>query len=75
MLKVLIIDDEPNVRKGLKILVPWEENGFEICGDSGDPDEGLSLIMSMEPDIVLIDIKNAWKTWFRYNKRSTRKWF
>ena len=57
MLKVLIIDDEPNVRKGLKILVPWEENGFEICGDSGDPDEGLSLIMSMEPDIVLIDIK------------------
>lgn len=45
MLKVLIIDDEPNVRKGLKILVPWEENGFEICGDSGDPDEGLSLIL------------------------------
>lgn len=57
MLKVLIIDDEPNVRKGLKILIPWNENDFEICGESGDPDEGLKMIMSIKPDIVLIDIK------------------
>jgi len=57
MLDVLIIDDEPNVRKGLKIIVPWEENGFQICGDSGDADEGLEKIFNLNPNIVLLDIK------------------
>ncbi|NOW06629.1 response regulator [Clostridium beijerinckii] len=57
MLDVLIIDDEPNVRKGLKIIVPWEENGFKICGDSGDADEGLEKIFNLNPNIVLLDIK------------------
>lgn len=57
MLDVLIIDDEPNVRKGLKIIVPWEENGFRICGDSGDADEGLEKIFNLNPNIVLLDIK------------------
>jgi len=57
MLDVLIIDDEPNVRKGLKIIVPWEENGFRICGDSGDADEGLEKIVNLNPNIVLLDIK------------------
>lgn len=57
MLRVLIIDDEPNVRQGLKIIVPWEKHGFEVCGDSGDADEGLEKIFDLKPDIVLIDIK------------------
>lgn len=57
MLDVLIIDDEPNVRQGLKVIVPWEENGFKICGESGDADEGLQKILCLKPDIVLIDIK------------------
>lgn len=57
MLNVLIIDDEPNVRQGLKIIIPWKENEFEICGESGDPDEGLKMILTLQPDIVLIDIK------------------
>lgn len=61
MLSVLIIDDEPNVRKGLKIIVPWRENGFEICGEAGDSEEGLKKILSLRPNIVLIDIKMSGK--------------
>lgn len=57
MLKVLIIDDEPNVRQGLKIIVPWEEHGFRVCGDSGDADDGVEKIFDLNPDIVLVDIK------------------
>lgn len=57
MFNVLIIDDEPNVRLGLKKIVPWEENGFRVCGEGIDAEDGLEKIMNLNPDIVLIDIK------------------
>jgi two-component system, response regulator YesN len=57
MLNVLIIDDEPNVRLGLRKIVPWEENGFQVCGEGQDADDGFEKIMTLSPDIVLIDIK------------------
>jgi len=57
MLNVLIIDDEPNVRLGLKKIVPWEENGFQVCGEGQDAEDGFEKIMTLSPDIVLIDIK------------------
>lgn len=57
MLNVLIIDDEPNVRLGLRKIVPWEENGFQVCGEGQDAEDGFEKIMALYPDIVLIDIK------------------
>ncbi|WP_195265504.1 response regulator [Clostridium sp. 1001275B_160808_H3] len=57
MLKVLIIDDEPYVREGLKHVINWRENGFEICGEAADGDEGYSKILGLKPDIILIDIQ------------------
>ena len=57
MFDVLIIDDEPNVRLGLKKIVPWEENGFRVCGEGVDAEDGLEKIIILKPDIVLIDIK------------------
>ena len=33
MLKVLLVDDEPNIRAGIKMIIPWDELGFEICGE------------------------------------------
>ena len=57
MLKVLIIDDEPYVREGLKHIIDWQENGFEICGEASDGDEGYSKILELKPDIILIDIQ------------------
>ena len=57
MLNVLIIDDEPNVRLGLRKIIPWQENGFEVCGEGQDAEDGFDKIMKLNPDIVLIDIK------------------
>jgi two-component system response regulator YesN len=57
MLSVLIIDDEPNVRLGLRKIIPWQENGFEVCGEGQDAEDGFDKIMNLNPDIVLIDIK------------------
>jgi len=57
MLNVLVIDDEPNVRLGLRKIVPWEENGFQVCGEGQDAEDGFEKIITLLPDIVLIDIK------------------
>ncbi|AGF54090.1 two-component system response regulator YesN [Clostridium saccharoperbutylacetonicum] len=57
MLNVLIIDDEPNVRLGLRKIISWEENGFKVCGEGQDAEDGYDKIINLKPDIVLIDIK------------------
>jgi len=56
-MKVLIIDDEPNVRAGIKMLIPWQVYQFEICGEGIDGVEGLEKIKQLNPDLVLIDIR------------------
>lgn len=62
MFKVLLVDDEPNVRMGIKMMIPWESIGCEVIGEAEDGDDGLSKIMIMRPDIVIADIKMPGKT-------------
>ena len=31
MLKVLLVDDEPFIIQGLKVLIDWEQEGYMIC--------------------------------------------
>lgn len=56
MFKVLIIDDEPTIRKGLINIINWKKFQCEICGEAGDGVEGLEKIKSEHPDIVFADI-------------------
>jgi len=56
-MKVLIIDDEPNVREGLKRIIDWESLGFYICGEASNGSDGLNKIMKFNPELTLLDIK------------------
>ena len=56
-LRVLIADDEPAVREGLKTIVDWERLGFSICAEAGNGKECLDKILSLDPDLVLLDIR------------------
>lgn len=53
--KVLIVDDHPIFRMGLKEVVN-QESELEVCGEVERPDEVLSAIRDLLPDIVLIDL-------------------
>jgi two-component system response regulator YesN len=57
MIKVIIIDDEPLVRLGLKSMLQWEQLGFAIAGEAVNGRQGLDLIIEQQPDIVITDIK------------------
>lgn len=57
MFKVLIIDDEPIIRKGLKNIINWKNFGCEVCGEATDGLEGCEMIKKLLPDIVITDIR------------------
>lgn len=57
MYKVLLVDDEPSIREGLKTLIDWHEHGFAVCGDAVNGKDGLRRCAELQPDLVLADIR------------------
>jgi two-component system response regulator YesN len=55
--KLLIVDDEVEVRKGIINKVQWEELGYEIVAEGENGKEALELFEKTIPDVVLTDIK------------------
>lgn len=56
MRRLLIVDDEILVRVGLRALVDWTAEGYQIVGEAASGDEAASLLASLDPDIVLTDL-------------------
>ena len=57
MIKLIIVDDEEEIRDGIKSIIDWENNGICICGEAGNGREALDIIRKSAPDIALIDIR------------------
>ncbi|UVI29377.1 response regulator transcription factor [Paenibacillus spongiae] len=57
MLKVVIVEDEDIIRKGLLHTVDWLSMHCTVIGDAGDGQEGLRLIRQYRPDLVITDIR------------------
>ena len=57
MYRVVLVDDERLIIRGLSTVVPWAELGCEVAGTAYDGNDGLELIRRIRPDIVLTDIR------------------
>ncbi|TAH72905.1 MAG: response regulator transcription factor [Anaerolineaceae bacterium] len=57
MYQLMIIDDEPIVRAGIKNLLPWSNYNFEVCAEGVDGKDGLKKVLEYSPDLVLVDVK------------------
>jgi two-component system response regulator YesN len=55
--RVLLVDDEPFVREGIKQLINWEECGFILCGEASNGEEALEMLESLSPHVIITDIK------------------
>ncbi|MCG8452770.1 MAG: response regulator [Spirochaetales bacterium] len=55
-MNVIIVDDEPKIRRGLKLLIDWEQEGFHVVALCANAQEALNAIETKEVDIVLTDI-------------------
>ncbi len=57
MLKVILIDDEQNVLVGLRHLIDWNEQGFDLCGTFQNPRQALECIETQRPELIITDIE------------------
>ncbi len=62
MWKVLIADDEPKIRRGLRSLLGRCAPGLEVVGEAEDGEMALERALALEPDILLIDIRMPFKS-------------
>lgn len=56
MYKMLIVDDEQEIRNGYSKYFPWEQLGFEIVGTAEDGQKALEFMNKLPVDVVLCDI-------------------
>lgn len=56
MLKILLVDDEILIRKGLSKAI-GRNTDFVVVGEAGDGFEAVNLIEQLEPDVVITDIR------------------
>lgn len=57
MYRVVVIEDEENIRKGFIKNMDWLAHGCEVVGQAANGRDGLALIREAAPDIVFTDIK------------------
>ncbi len=57
MVRLMIVEDEENTRRGLRQFVPWGELGVsEIC-EAEDGLEALKVFAEENPDLILSDVR------------------
>ena len=56
MRKILLVDDEPTVRKGMLTCIDWCKHGFTIVGEANNGAAALEKALELKPDIILSDI-------------------
>ncbi len=57
MYKVLLVDDEPTIREGLRTLIPWDELGFQVMDIAANGHEALQKCTQLLPDLLIADIR------------------
>ena len=55
-IRIVIADDHPIVRDGLKKLLLLEDD-FEVIGEAGDGREVLEKVQELDPDVLLLDLR------------------
>ncbi|NLO84270.1 MAG: response regulator [Clostridiales bacterium] len=59
MLRVMLVDDEQMGLEGLRLLIDWQQEGFEICGEYRSASDALAALSVDPPHLIVTDIRMA----------------
>ncbi|MCB7318495.1 response regulator transcription factor [Lacrimispora sp. 210928-DFI.3.58] len=57
MYKVIVIEDETMVRRGIILTINWQALDCVIVGEAANGEEGAELVKRLSPDIIVTDVK------------------
>ncbi len=57
MYRIIVADDEEELRRAIIRKIQWEEIGFQVVGEAENGAEALDLVEKLEPDLLLTDIR------------------
>ncbi|MGG1554746.1 response regulator transcription factor [Paenibacillus ferrarius] len=57
MRRVIIVDDEKWIRRGLIQSISWDEWGLSLAGEASDGGEGYDMALTLQPDILFLDMR------------------
>jgi two-component system response regulator YesN len=57
MNRVLVVEDEEMIRKGIVLTVDWKTLDCEVAGEAANGEEGISAAERLKPDIIITDLK------------------
>lgn len=69
--KLMIVDDEEEIRLGVIKKINWAEQGFEVVGDAENGQEALEMAEKLHPDVIMTDIKMPFMDGLELGKRIT----
>ena len=55
--RIILADDEEEVRKSIIKKIDWHAAGFEVVGDAENGQDALEKIEALEPDVLMTDIR------------------
>lgn len=55
--RIMLVDDEEEVREAMIRSMDWEQLGFTVAGDAENGEEALEKLEQLEPDVVMTDIR------------------
>lgn len=56
MIKLLLVDDEPTILRGIRESIEWAQYGVEIVGGALNGREALGIMEQCQTDIALVDV-------------------
>lgn len=72
--RIILVDDEEEVRKSIIKKIDWKSAGFQVVGDAENGQEALEKIEVLEPDVVLTDIRMPYMDGLTLSERIRQKY-
>jgi two-component system, response regulator YesN len=55
--RVVIVDDEPFMLEGMRMMIDWQRCGFTLCGEASTAQDALHLVDTLLPHLLITDVR------------------
>ena len=54
-ISTLIVDDQPDIRLLLRVIINASDNGLVVAGEAESGSDALELVETLDPDVIVLD--------------------